>query len=399
MIRAPTLLFLLLLSAPATGKEAPDDAFPLLMRTRDHVLVRSRPRRGSPVSARIHTDAVLRLAPDRRGGGCRGRWMRREGGGFICSDRLEHTRDLSPRPAPVDLPDVREGTAGYRVLKGGTPLYERLDHIARRRPHIWLIRGSVLNVRRTFERHGSMLHVTRGGWLARAERTRRAPAAPRMLAHEVGEGMPFAMVVGRWASVHEGPSVESAVCGELSRWSILEAAAVKSGGDVDGWFELESGGWVHDIDLARLRHPPLPDGLEPGERWFAVDSGEQLFHVYEGERLLRVIPCSTGSRGNTDPGGYRIQWKRRLQTLQPRRGHLRVEDVQYVMYYQRERSIAIHAAYWHDDFGRPVSHGCVNLPPDDARWVYEYASPRSRPEDSENFPTLEDPGSRVIVFR
>ena len=68
------------------------------------------------------------------------------------------------------------------------------------------------------------------------------------------------------------------------------------------------------------------------------------------------------------------------------------------MYYQRRRSIAIHAAHWHDDFGTPVSHGCVNLTPDDARWLYEWALPYSRPEDSESFATARYRGTRILVF-
>ncbi len=81
-----------------------------------------------------------------------------------------------------------------------------------------------------------------------------------------------------------------------------------------------------------------------------------------------------------------------------KRGHVRVEDVQWVMYYDQRRSIAIHSAYWHSRFGHRMSHGCVNMPDDDARWLFEWADPVITAEDSEAFPTHANPGTRVVVF-
>jgi hypothetical protein len=46
-----------------------------------------------------------------------------------------------------------------------------------------------------------------------------------------------------------------------------------------------------------------------------------------------------------------------------------------------------------------MSHGCVNLPTEDARWLYEWSLPHSMPEDSESFQSEENPGTRVVVFR
>jgi lipoprotein-anchoring transpeptidase ErfK/SrfK len=45
-----------------------------------------------------------------------------------------------------------------------------------------------------------------------------------------------------------------------------------------------------------------------------------------------------------------------------------IEDVTHTMYFDGEMSL--HAAYWHDDFGRPKSHGCVNLAPRAAEWLF-----------------------------
>ena len=50
-----------------------------------------------------------------------------------------------------------------------------------------------------------------------------------------------------------------------------------------------------------------------------------------------------------------------------------LQDVPYVQYFQG--GYALHAAFWHEKFGTPVSHGCVNLSPKDAAWVFEWTLP------------------------
>jgi lipoprotein-anchoring transpeptidase ErfK/SrfK len=110
------------------------------------------------------------------------------------------------------------------------------------------------------------------------------------------------------------------------------------------------------------------------------------------------VPCATGERGNTPRGKYRIQKKLKRQTMHMRMGRVRVEDVQWVMYYKKVDGLAIHAAYWHDAFGTPVSHGCVNLPREDARWLFHWSGPTVQLEDSVRLPYRADPGTRVIIF-
>ncbi len=54
-----------------------------------------------------------------------------------------------------------------------------------------------------------------------------------------------------------------------------------------------------------------------------------------------------------------------------------LKDIPYVQYFRE--GYALHAAYWHDDFGTPRSHGCVNLAPDDARWLFWWTEPTVYP--------------------
>jgi hypothetical protein len=305
----------------------------------------------SAMTARIEPGAVLRLAPAEGRRGCPKGWMRREAGGFVCAKRLKATVETGPRPAAQDRPELLDGTSPFLVGKGGAMLYRSLRDVDLGRALILLFRGSVLTTAERLRRNGDDYLRTRRGWLARASNAIALPPPLTSLGVDVPDGAPIPAEV-----------------------------PLAAGGAVD------------------VRPAPVPPSLAPGEKWIAIDLSEQLLHAYVGARPVRFVPCSTGLKDNTRPGSYRVQWKRRLQTLQLKRGHVRVEDVQWVMYYDKASSIAIHTAYWHADFGRRASHGCVNVPRDDARWLYEWSSPVPAPEDSETFAHRGAPGTRVVVF-
>lgn len=47
-------------------------------------------------------------------------------------------------------------------------------------------------------------------------------------------------------------------------------------------------------------------------------------------------------------------------------------NVPYVMYFYK--GYGLHGTYWHNNYGTPMSHGCVNLKPEEAAWLYEWSS-------------------------
>jgi lipoprotein-anchoring transpeptidase ErfK/SrfK len=322
-----------------------------LRETATQIVVHAEPKPWSDMIARIEPGAVLRVAPGKGRIGCPKGWMERESGGFVCAKRLKQTDETSPRPSPDDRPDILDGTSPHLLGPGGAKLYRSLGDIDLGRALILLFRNSVLTTTTRIRRNGDEYLRTRRGMLARAANAVALPPPVLSLGVDVPPDAP-----------------------------IPAAVPVPSGA------------------LAQVRTAPVPSPLAPDEKWIAVDLAQQLLHAYVGERPVRIVPCSTGINGNTKPGSYRIQWKRRLQTLQLKRGHIRVEDVQWVMYYDKADSIAIHTAYWHDDFGKRASHGCVNVPRDDARWLYEWSSPTPAPEDSETFSHDGARGTRVVVF-
>lgn len=116
--------------------------------------------------------------------------------------------------------------------------------------------------------------------------------------------------------------------------------------------------------------PSLPPGGNISGRWIDVDLSEQRVTAYEGSTPVRSTLASTGlPRTPTPTGDFRIYVKYRSAPMSGPGYYL--PNVPYVMYFYRGYSI--HGTYWHSNFGRPMSHGCVNLPTPEAEWFYNWA--------------------------
>jgi hypothetical protein len=71
--------------------------------------------------------------------------------------------------------------------------------------------------------------------------------------------------------------------------------------------------------------------------------------------------------------------------------------VPWTQFFYSEEDLALHTAYWHDNFGQQRSHGCVNLAPRDARWLYYWSDPQVPPGWTSSTGVVESPGSVVRV--
>ncbi len=123
---------------------------------------------------------------------------------------------------------------------------------------------------------------------------------------------------------------------------------------------------------------------------------EQKLRAYEDGTLIFETLVSTGvSRYPTVTGRYRIYLKLLSDTMTGPGYYL--PNVPYVMYFYR--GYALHGTYWHSNFGRPMSHGCVNLSVEDARWLFEWTSPRLPAGASYVYAGPENPGTLVVIHR
>jgi hypothetical protein len=125
-----------------------------------------------------------------------------------------------------------------------------------------------------------------------------------------------------------------------------------------------------------------PRGVAADEVWVHVDLGQQTLVLYEGDTARYATLVSSGQEGHETPTGlYPIQRKLVSDTManvgDTFDDAYRIEDVPYTQYF--ERSFALHGAFWHGQFGLRRSHGCVNLSPPDARYVFERTAPSLDP--------------------
>jgi lipoprotein-anchoring transpeptidase ErfK/SrfK len=107
-----------------------------------------------------------------------------------------------------------------------------------------------------------------------------------------------------------------------------------------------------------------------GKRWIDVNLSEQRVYAYEGDIVVNAFIVSTGtSRTPTVTGKYKIWIKLKSTTMSGPGYHL--TNVPYTMYFYK--GYGLHGTYWHNNFGVPMSHGCVNLSIPDAQWLYNWA--------------------------
>lgn len=125
--------------------------------------------------------------------------------------------------------------------------------------------------------------------------------------------------------------------------------------------------------VAPASSAPLPEIAfsGDGERWIDVDLTNQRVYAYEGDVVVNSFIVSTGTwRTPTVTGQYRIYVKYRSAKMSGPGYYL--PNVPYIMYFYK--GYGLHGTYWHNNFGTPMSHGCVNLRTDDAAWLYNWAS-------------------------
>lgn len=129
------------------------------------------------------------------------------------------------------------------------------------------------------------------------------------------------------------------------------------------------------VGLNAIWNSVRPLDVGPNERWIDVDLSSQTLTAYEGDTAVFTTKVSSGLPGfPTVTGQFRIWYRTTSQTMDGRRlGYdYYLENVPHVMYFFED--YAIHGAYWHNNFGQPMSHGCVNVSLPDAKWLYEFAT-------------------------
>lgn len=144
------------------------------------------------------------------------------------------------------------------------------------------------------------------------------------------------------------------------------------------------------IDSSQLAYEPAT----PDEKWIEVDVTAQQVTAWEGDQPVYLFTVSTGlSNTPTVLGQYRIYWK--LESTLMAGPSYYLPDVPYTMYFYG--GYALHGTYWHDNFGQPMSHGCINLRTEEAQKLFEWADPVIPTGQTAVVASAENPGTVVVI--
>jgi hypothetical protein len=395
-------LFALALACLAASVSAQAVPVPRWVRSveviRSGASVRARPTTESARRGTVRTGTRLPFVSRVLGEGCPGgEWIQVGAEQFICETLVR----FSPSPpAGEDVNLLPEGAVTPRsyafVRTDGTWAYSR--------PADYFQDNFVESVGRGFgfaiveRRRVSNVELARtlsNLWLPVNELRFADPS--RFAGVEIGAARPLdsiAWVVRENAAVRERP--RGRVLERAPRLTELRVTSEEQGG-----FRLDDGRWIEARDVARPRLAPPPAEVREGERWVDVDTRSQTLVAYAGATPVFATVVSTGRADHATPrGDFRIWVKLAEDDMDDLERDDVVENysiqaVPWVQYFSE--SVALHAAFWHEGFGHARSHGCVNLSPRDARWVFEFTQPALPAGWDAILPTDASPGSVVRV--
>lgn len=261
---------------------------------------------------------------------------------------------------------------------------------------------------KTKDKGRSWWRTSRGGYLEVGKVYKRGAPKVIGLGQELVEetsGFPFGFVGDKKAPVFAKNDAD-----KLQRVGTLTYRDFVDGVEqleVDGreYLRMADDRYVRVDDL-RLGEPQTPpEGIDPQEgRWIDVQLSKQLLVAYEGERPVFTTLVSTGRKGteeepfDTPTGTFTIKTKHVSSTMDGNTasdGAYSIQDVPWAMFFHG--SYALHGAFWHGGFGSRRSHGCINLAPADARWLFWWVGPEL-PEGWHGAAAHEAaPGTTVVV--
>jgi len=187
--------------------------------------------------------------------------------------------------------------------------------------------------------------------------------------------LPFGWVTPTKATVYDAPKgkkVDELV--QRTRVDVLEEVANGN----TRWLRIAEGRYLKADQVNEVRKIERPLGTGDHEQWIDIDLGEQVVVAYrQGEPVFATLTSSGREPNHTPRGNYPVWGKATAITMKSQEYDDKpyyVNRVPWVLFFQAHN--ALHAAYWHDRFGVPKSHGCANLSPRDAQYMFDWLEPK-----------------------
>jgi hypothetical protein len=369
--------------------------------------------------------------------GCDDGWYELDSGGYVCrerdvivfsGERLPELRARQPdRDAvmPYEYVTVRRKAPLYRRIPRAEEVYEippdpepdagvdaapsepsELDNplVAR-----ILLPGFYVALDRSFERDGKMYWRTQQNGFVADDVLRRKPWSDFRGQELGGEAwtLPVAVTRGE-ATVAYRVNQRGKLRANRARLPRRTWLPLRGRRRIDGqaYLAVGDGTMIREADALVIEPVAPPEGVGEGDRWIDIDLSRQTLVAYDWKQPRYVTLVSTGRARTPSPeldyltpqGLHRIRGKHLTSTMdddEPGEPPYSLEDVPYVMYFRG--AYAFHSAFWHDRFGRPRSHGCINLAPADAKWLYDWAGPDLPDTWHGGSATAENPGAWVWI--
>lgn len=366
----------------------------------------------------------------KRGPGCIGRWIEVGPLAWLCSDQTELSEEepaASPSLAVASSAATDTGLPFryFFVGKDGAYAFERLEHVEDDQPDQELDPGfAVAGVEERSAAGERWIKTSKNRWVAAKDLFAAHPSG--FSGETIGEGgrLDFGWVVVDRTSARSKPGAGAKAAGVRTRFERVAIAEVKGTGP-NAWVRVSKDGepdaWLLAREIARPSMAPRPAEVAADERWIDVELASQTLVAYEGERPVFATLVSTGrgpqgSDTATPVGTSRIWVKLQSSTMDnlERRDDVdardrdtaggddnddnrlySLDDVPYVQFFNK--AVALHGVFWHRNFGRVQSHGCVNLAPKDARFLFGFTSPHLPRGWSAVLPSALEKGTLVRV--
>jgi hypothetical protein len=193
--------------------------------------------------------------------------------------------------------------------------------------------------------------------------------------------------------------------------SCCDAETLSKSGEFDEYakeaiFNNESIDYPKNSLAAAIKNTTISDTRVLGttnaageEKWIDVSLSEQKLRAYEGGTVVKEFLISSGKWAPTPKGDFRIWYKTRSQTMKGGSKALGtyyfLPNVPHNMFFYQ--GYAVHGAYWHNNFGNPMSHGCVNAPLAQVAELFEWTGPVLPPGTNILRASVDNPGTRVHI--
>ncbi len=306
-------------------------------------------------------------------------WYRIGVGRWVHSGWVRLLDDGEPEPEPTRRGIVTADVLNVRARPGVATDNPPVDRLVRG-TEVFLYEEAVV-AGATWYRIGTGRWV-HGGWIRIV--TTNADVQPTVCdslndtRQELsGAALPVGWVVSSTLNVRAEPATTSAMVGTVyhnQSLNILEERVVAG----QKWYRIGAGRWVYGANIGVARLKARPSSIRTNERWVGINLSEQTVVAYEGDKPVYAALAATGMTYTPTVQGIFRTWGRFVSRKMvggsaATGGYYYLEEVPWTCYFYS--GYALHAAYWHDAFGRPRSHGCVNLSPYDAWWIFKWSEP------------------------